>query len=1191
MFCKDEEEKTMKRHSLNGCKTSKNGGGRIALAGLVCPVLARTVTVASCDRSTGATTLAISAAEAGDGAKALVAAWSPSDVGNAVTNERETVYVGAVAAAETEKSFTIPPEWRAKAGFVRFYLMADVPPYDARVASLYAPSGCTAWIDTGFVPNANSDIRVTLAYGNNDQWIPFGIGSRCYLFPRYAPTNNSSTYWVDFLGAVGDYSKTYGGSDGTSTAPHGKRRHEYRLNAKGAHIDGICYGSFNPASLTNSTTISLSLFGRRNNNAAGTIQDTRMGDGTIFSAQLRQNGALVHDYVPCVKNGVATLYDRITGVFCAINGSGSFTEGAEVGPDAQDCGGVESVSDALAFGPALAITSVNVGTGEATVSFAGTHDEGVLYAVADTADRGTAVSAWANIHFLGKVAADATTATYSIPSTWFGNGYQMRLLWRSAADFPYDREVEWLYSASSAWVGTDVIPTLYTKVSVCGKSPLNICLFGLTSHFFFFPNADSRYYYGFFGLTGNFAVGNYNPATAFRTYTLGPEGAEIDGTRVADFSGRTPTYMKMTKSTPIFYRRNHESGNLDKTGQAWVKWAKVWEDGQLVRDFVPCVSNGVAYLYDRVKREFRPSQTTAAFTPGETVAVVADEEIVSWSSAFSASAATATWDGGGADTSFATAANWDGDVLPDLANGSTILAFATAGSAAQVSASGAYAGGIRFDTANNFALTAASGGTLSLGAGGITVANRALPSGVTWRMHDLNLPVMLVADQTWNLSNVGNGGSGQRVRVQGNLQGTADRTLTITGKGCLSLYATNDFAGNVVLNGGVMKTFSQMRPFGSAAEGGEIIIDQSKGARLEMWACVIDKPIRLVSSSKAHENEFAAYGTCAITAPIYQTGTERFMVKQDQVGGYGSAELTLSGGGSFAGPVLFGPTNTTWRKLVVEGAPIIQPTPGKRDYGFKFNGKTELHLKNQDNRMYIELGATSQGTGSSLHCWTNDVLNYQCDIILGYGSTMDLHGFDQQVGDLQTGTWGRIRSDEPATLLAYYDDGNDGKTWGVSAGIDGAVTFRKSGPKPLFINGTNTTTGALVAFAGPLVLGETACWQGTNVCIGLETSTRHPSLRLTRSNSFANPTKTVLTMTTTTGSLGFFTDAGESREPELILDAGVNAVFKDVILNGRHLAPGTWGGPDSSAQNKDGTHFSGSGMITVIGGGMMIIFK
>ena len=43
-----------------------------------------------------------------------------------------------------------------------------------------------------------------------------------------------------------------------------------------------------------------------------------------------------------------------------------------------------------------------------------------------------------------------------------------------------------------------MIPTLYTKVSVCGKSPLDVCLFGLTSYFMFFPNGDSRYYSGFY---------------------------------------------------------------------------------------------------------------------------------------------------------------------------------------------------------------------------------------------------------------------------------------------------------------------------------------------------------------------------------------------------------------------------------------------------------------------------------------------------------------------------------------------------------------------------------------------------------------------------------------------------------------------------------------------------------------------
>ena len=217
------------------------------------------------------------------------------------------------------------------------------------------------------------------------------------------------------------------------------------------------------------------------------------------------------------------------------------------------------------------------------------------------------------------------------------------------------------------------------------------------------------------------------------------------------------------------------------------------------------------------------------------------------------------------------------------------------------------------------------------------------------------------------------------------------------------------------------------------------------------------------------------------------------------------------------------------------------------------------------------------------------MLDYRCDIILGYSSTLDLHGFDQQVGDLMTGSGGRIRSTEAATILAYYDVA-DGKTWGVNAGVDGAVTFKKSGPQTLTINGGSTTTGALIAQNGPLVMGTTGCWQGTDVRIGATNSNRHASLRLTRSNGFTDPRNTILTMTTSTAST-FYTAGDTAREPELKLDEGVNAVFKDVIPNGHRLAPGTWGGMSSSAQHKDATHFSGSGMITVIGSGAMIIFR
>ncbi|MBR4172406.1 MAG: hypothetical protein IKR48_12205, partial [Kiritimatiellae bacterium] len=88
---------------------------------------------------------------------------------------------------------------------------------------------------------------------------------------------------------------------------------------------------------------------------------------------------------------------------------------------------------------------------------------------------------------------------------------------------------------------------------------------------------------------------------------------------------------------------------------------------------------------------------------------------------------------------------------------------------------------------------------------------------------------------------------------------------------------------------------------------------------------------------------------------------------------------------------------------------------------------------------------------------------------------------------------------------------------------------------------------------------------------------------------FANPTKTILTMTTTTGSIGFNTDAGSSRSPELVLDEGVTALVREIIIDGRHLASGTWGSEDSPAVHKDNTYFSGKGVINVIGQGLILM--
>lgn len=62
------------------------------------------------------------------------------------------------------------------------------------------------------------------------------------------------------------------------------------------------------------------------------------------------------------------------------------------------------------------------------------------------------------------------------------------------------------------------------------------------------------------------------------------------------------------------------------------------------------------------------------------------------------------------------------------------------------------------------------------------------------------------------------------------------------------------------------------------------------------------------------------------------------------------------------------------------------------------------------------------------------------------------------------------------------------------------------------------------------------------------------------------------------------------RNPVLSLDAGVVLHVKSLTIDGRSFSGGWWGGPDSSAEHKDATHFAGAGKIYVAGG-MVLIFR
>jgi len=181
--------------------------------------MARTVTVDSFDRDTGVVELALEAGADGEAARALLAAWNPSDAGEDATAWRETALVAEVDAATTSASFAIPVDWRGKSGAVRFFLMERTTPYAVRYDAITGGPG--PWIDTGVQATTDIDLRVTAAHDMD--MAPFGISGLFYLFANTKGSDNAqSSYFYMFFGAPGS------GGGSTATAPRGTGLREHR---------------------------------------------------------------------------------------------------------------------------------------------------------------------------------------------------------------------------------------------------------------------------------------------------------------------------------------------------------------------------------------------------------------------------------------------------------------------------------------------------------------------------------------------------------------------------------------------------------------------------------------------------------------------------------------------------------------------------------------------------------------------------------------------------------------------------------------------------------------------------------------------------------------------------------------------------------------------------------------------------
>lgn len=116
---------------------------------------------------------------------------------------------------------------------------------------------------------------------------------------------------------------------------------------------------------------------------------------------------------------------RVIGLLCAV-----------VAVSTVSSASARSITDA-SFTQAGATTTVSV-----TFEAGEAGDDHALYVAFDVADRGATLAGWAAYQRVGRVAADATSATFTLLPSLTGSGYGICRVFLVEATYPFDTLIE-----------------------------------------------------------------------------------------------------------------------------------------------------------------------------------------------------------------------------------------------------------------------------------------------------------------------------------------------------------------------------------------------------------------------------------------------------------------------------------------------------------------------------------------------------------------------------------------------------------------------------------------------------------------------------------------------------------------------------------------------------------------------------
>ena len=279
---------------------------------------ARTVSVSSVSAS-GAS-LAFGGAD--DAAYTLAWGYGATD-GGAATNAWDTFEViGTVAAGDTSRTVALPAGWGSAVSHLRFFLLESGIPADATRLE-YIESTGSQWIDTGVRGKVGVEAEIDVAcvtMGDNTILGCRKDGGDTRFYPVHWANDK---WWKGWLRGGTYWSQSPEITLGTRYHV----RSVFKSGEQAFYVDGVSKGTPTAETSSFDSGIDMYLFAA-NQYGTGVFQQSK---ARIYSAKIWLDGDMKRDFVPCKdENGVACLYDRVSGDYFRNSGSGTFTEGAEI---------------------------------------------------------------------------------------------------------------------------------------------------------------------------------------------------------------------------------------------------------------------------------------------------------------------------------------------------------------------------------------------------------------------------------------------------------------------------------------------------------------------------------------------------------------------------------------------------------------------------------------------------------------------------------------------------------------------------------------------------------------------------------------------------------------------------------------------------------------------------------------------